>query len=283
MSATRSTQSIIKQARQKLAEAGIWDVEADLNCLVDRFIERADPDRAQREFMLAVNERCRRIPLGHITGMVEFDGLPLVVGSGVFIPRPHSAVIHKWLASRHDIPPGGQVLDLCAGTGAIGMAIAKRRPDLRVTCVEHENVPYQYLERNASRLLMQGVRITPKQADIADPASLAQFERTACLVTANPPYVPSTTELLPEWGVHHPQAAIYSGADGLDIARKIIHASRALLVPAGWLVIEHGDSQAEAMRAGLRISGYAAIETIVDPEASDATGASVITIGQQPN
>ena len=97
MSLTDREYLAISQARTMLQTSGVWDLEDDLSCLIDRYIERADKSRALDEFMLAVQERCNRIPLGHIVGMVEFDDMPLVVGSGVFIPRPHSKIIHKWL------------------------------------------------------------------------------------------------------------------------------------------------------------------------------------------
>lgn len=164
MSLTDREYLAISQARAMLQASGVWDLEADLSCLIDRYIERVDKSRALDEFMLAVKERCNRIPLGHIVGMVEFDEMPLVVGTGVFIPRPHSQIIHKWLETSAALRPGATVLDLCAGSGAIGLAIARRRPDLKVTCVEFDEIAMQYLKRNIDRLACKGGRsITCRQ------------------------------------------------------------------------------------------------------------------------
>jgi release factor glutamine methyltransferase len=248
MSLTDREYLAINQARAMLQESGVWDLEEDLSCLIDRYIERVDKGRAIEEFMLAVQERCNRIPLGHIVGMVEFDEMSLVVGSGVFIPRPHSKIIHKWLETSAALRPGASVLDLCAGSGAIGLAIARRRPDLKVTCVEFYEIAVQYLKRNIDRLACNGIRVNHLQADIRDEQAFTRFTHQVGLIVANPPYVPQAQELLPEWSDHHPQASVYSGADGLELIRQIISLANQLLSREGWLVIEHGEEQAQAVR-----------------------------------
>ncbi|TPG66866.1 HemK/PrmC family methyltransferase [Pseudomonas arsenicoxydans] len=282
MSLTDREYLAINQARAMLQESGVWSLEDDLSCLVDRFIERADKGRALEEFMLAVQERCNRIPLGHIVGTVDFDDMPLEVGSGVFIPRPHSRVIHKWIESSAELRPGSKVLDLCAGSGAIGLAIARRRPDLNVTCVEFDPIAVQYLKRNIDRLSCKGVQASCLQADIRDDQALAHFTHQIDLIVANPPYVPQAQELLPEWGEHHPQASVYSGADGLELIRQIISLADQILVRDGWLVMEHGEDQAEAVRELFRRNDLTDIQTVIDKNESDASGSSVMTIGRKP-
>jgi len=272
-------QQTIARARNLLMEAGVWDLDDDLSCLVDRFLIRANKERALDEFMLAVTERCNRIPLGHIVGAVVFDELPLVVGSGVFIPRPHSTVIHKWLDDT-GLDLGARVLDLCAGSGAIGLAIARRRPDLDVTCVEFDEVAVQYLKRNIARMTIKGIQVNALQADIRDTPAFSRFVRQVALIVANPPYVPQGLELLPEWSSHHPQASVYSGTDGLDLTRQIIALAVDLLTPKGWLVIEHGENQAQLVRQLFEQEGLAEVRTIIDHAASDTTGSSVMTVGR---
>jgi release factor glutamine methyltransferase len=279
MSLTDREYLAISQARAMLQESGIWDLEEDLSCLIDRYIERVDKGRAIEEFMLAVQERCNRIPLGHIVGMVEFDEMPLVVGTGVFIPRPHSQIIHKWLEANAALRSGASVLDLCAGSGAIGLAIARRRPDLKVTCVEFDEIAVQYLKRNIDRLACKGIRVNHLQADIRDEQAFTRFTHEVGLIVANPPYVPQSQELLPEWSDHHPQASVYSGVDGLELIRQIISLANQLLSREGWLVIEHGESQAQAVRELFKQSQLTNIKTVIDKEASDASGSSVMTIG----
>lgn len=282
MSLGKYEQEAIAQARVMLEEAGVWDPDSDLSSLVDRFIVRTDKQRALDEFRLAVSERCNRIPLGHILGTVEFDDLPLVVGSGVFVPRPHSTVIHKWLDDTEQVK-GARVLDLCAGSGAIGLAIARRRPDLDVTCVEFENTAVNYLKRNIARLATKNVHVNAVQADIRDSKAFARFSRQVGLIVANPPYVPRQMQLQPEWGDHHPAAAVYSGTDGLDLIRQITSLAITLLIPCGWLVIEHGEDQAHAVRELFEQHQLTEIQTFIDRQASDTTGTSVMTVGRLSN
>ncbi|MGF6287740.1 HemK/PrmC family methyltransferase [Pseudomonas silensiensis] len=279
MSLTDREYLAISQARAMLESSGVWDLEADLSCLIDRYIERVDKSRALDEFMIAVKERCNRIPLGHIVGMVEFDEMPLVVGSGVFVPRPHSKIIHKWLETSAALQPGASVLDLCAGSGAIGLAIARRRPDLKVTCVEFDGIAMQYLKRNIDRLACKGGQVNHLQADIRDKQAFTRFKDQVGLIVANPPYVPQSQELLPEWSDHHPRESVYSGVDGLELIRQIISLANQLLNREGWLVIEHGEEQARAVRELFEQSQLTNTQTVIDKEASDASGSSVMTIG----
>ena len=279
MSLTDREYLAISQARTMLQESGVWSLEEDLSCLIDRYIKRVDKSRAIEEFMLAVQERCNRIPLGHIVGMVEFDDMPLVVGSGVFIPRPHSHIIHKWLEASGALQSGSSVLDLCAGSGAIGLAIARRRPDLKVTCVEFDETATQYLKRNIDRLACKGIRVKHLQADIRDEREFIRFTHQVGLIVANPPYVPQSQELLPEWSVHHPQVSVYSGADGLELIRQIISLADQLLSLEGWLAIEHGEGQAQAVRELFKQNQLTNIKTIIDKDASDASGSSAMTVG----
>lgn len=279
MSFSLKDQEAIDKARELLSEAGVWDVETDLDCLVDRYLERRCQDRARDEFMLAVHERCNRIPLGHIVGAVDFDGLPLVVGSGVFIPRPHSQIIHKWLENEYQVPQGATVLDVCSGSGAIGLAIAKRRLDLKIICVEYDDVAFQYLTRNINRLTNWAIRAEALKADLRDWQAFSQFNQSVGLIVANPPYVPEQQTILPEWEEHHPYTSVYSGNDGLDLTRLIIKQACQLLQLNGWLVIEHGESQGERVRTLFSNAGFSLIRTIIDEDISDKTGSSVITVG----
>ncbi|TFY89669.1 peptide chain release factor N(5)-glutamine methyltransferase [Pseudomonas nabeulensis] len=282
MSLGKYEEEAIILARAQLEAADIWDPEGDLNSLVDRFIVRSDKQRALNEFTLAVSERCSRIPLGHILGTVEFDELQLVIGSGVFIPRPHSIVIHKWLDGT-ELATGTRVLDLCAGSGAIGLAIARRRPDLNVTCVEFEEVAFSYLKRNINRLSTKQMHIDALQADVRDKNAFAHLSHKVGLIVANPPYVPQHIQLQPEWSEHHPTTAVYSGTDGLDLTRQITALAIMLLTPDGWLVIEHGEDQANAIRDLFEKYQLTEVRTVIDRDASDITGRSVMTVGRLLN
>ena len=282
MSLSIKEELAIAQARELLSASGVWAVEDDLQSLVDRFIRRHDPEQAIREFMLAVQERCSRVPLGHILGSAPFDGLPLAVGTGVFVPRTHSQIFHRWLDGRGLVPRGGTVLDLCAGTGAIGLGIARRRPDLRVICVEADEVAYQYLERNIHRLADLGARAEAWRADVRDSKRFDGLRGRVGLIVANPPYVPEHQPLLPEWQAHHPQASVYAGADGLALIRSIVQQAVDLLGPEGWLLIEHAQDQAERVRHLFQRSGFSEVETLFESDISDASGLALMTAGSRP-
>jgi release factor glutamine methyltransferase len=273
--------NIIRKAREQLECSGVWDVEADLQALIDRFLHRSSQGRMFEEFEGGVYERCLRVPLGHITGRVDFGGVSLVVGTGVFVPRLQSLIILKWLKSRSCIPSESIVMDICSGCGAIGLALAKQRPDLKVFCVEPDDVGYAYLVRNANRLALNDIKVASIQADVLVD-DLSSFYGKVGLVVANPPYVPLKDELMPEWGVHHPSEAIYAGNDGFDVVRGLVWRSLELLSRGGWLIVEHAESQAPDIRHLFSMAGYLEVETLEDSEFADSTGASVATVGRKP-
>ena len=281
MTYTAREQRAISQAQKILQEADIWDVENDLACLVDRFVKRIDSERALDEFMMAVKERCSRVPLGHILGGVDFDDMPLVVGSGVFIPRLQSMIVQGWMETAVTIPAGEIVLDLCAGCGAIGLSIARRRADLSVTCVERDELAVNYLRRNIERMASKGVQVDCFSADVGDEKKFSDFTNKVGLIVANSPYVSKHQVLLPEWSDHHPLDAVYSGRDGLELIRKITQLATNLLHVGGWLAIEHGEDQAEAVQELFAENGLVRTQTHINEIFSDMTGSAVMTVGSR--
>ncbi|HEX3784102.1 MAG TPA: HemK/PrmC family methyltransferase [Pseudonocardiaceae bacterium] len=264
-------EELLGLARQRLVAAGVWDPDGDLVALAERFLGPADPAAALAEFEVAVQERCARIPLGHITGDVAFDRLRLAVGSGVFVPRAESLAVVDWATGAGVVPEGGLVLDLCSGVGALGLAIARRRPDLRVVCVERADTAVRYLRRNVARYAVSTGPVRVHVADLCQPGCLDEY-RDVDLITANPPYVQPSIKLLPEWADHQPKDAIYAGADGLDLIRVIAaHALRSLR-PGGWLAVEHDRRQPEPVRQVLAAAGFTDLST-----ANDSAGEPRIT------
>lgn len=268
-------QSVLDAARVRLTEAGVWDVEGDLTALQERFLT-GESAAAVARFEAAVAERCRRIPLGHITGSVEFDGLELVVGSGVFVPRRESTALVAWAAGDKALPHGGTALDLCSGVGALGMALSRRRPDTAVTCVERDDTCLQYLRRNVARNEAVLGPVTVHAADLTEQGCLQAYRGTTDLVMANPPYVSPQVRLLPEWSEHQPRDAVYSGADGLDLIRRIAVLAAAALRPGGWLALEHDRAQPQQVRAVLHGGPFEEITTF-----DDTAGEPRITVARR--
>ncbi|MDX2680428.1 N5-glutamine methyltransferase family protein [Streptomyces sp. NY05-11A] len=263
MTTVPQTHTACERARTQLTEAGVWDVEGDLTALRERFLTEESP-MALTRFETAVAERCRRIPLGHLIGAVPFDGLELVVGSGVFVPRHESTSVVEWAASDTTLPHGGTVLDLCSGVGALGLALSKRRPDASVTCVERDDTCLQYLARNAARNESVLGPVVVQAADLTEPGCLDAHLGTTDLVMANPPYVSPLWRLLPEWSEHQPRSAVYSSADGLLLIRRIAELSAAVLRPGGRLAIEHDRAQPAQVSALLRGDFFEEIATLCD-------------------
>ncbi|OEV11239.1 N5-glutamine methyltransferase family protein [Streptomyces nanshensis] len=254
----------VEQARARLTEAGVWDVEGDVAALADRFLGGRRPERSLARFEAAVTERCARIPLGHITGSVTFDGLELLVGSGVFVPREESTPLVEWAAGEKTLPHGGRVLDLCSGVGALGLALSARRGDAEVVCVERDDTAVQYLRRNAARHADVLGSVQVRAADLTEPDCLAAHRGVTDLVVANPPYVAPHIRLLPEWADHQPSAALYSGEDGLDLIRRIAVLAAEVLRPDGRLALEHDRAQPDAVQQTLADGPFTDISTFAD-------------------
>lgn len=268
-------------ALNDLAGAGVWDPDGDLKAIVDQHFggNRMLDDQRLADFQADVAERCARIPLGHVLGSVPFGPLALRVGSGTFIPRRQSLGLVRWIERNTSLDAGATVYDLCAGVGAIGLAI-HHASGARVVCVEVEATAQAYLQRNIQRLACQGA-VSVLAADItqvqAFGADLGQVE----VVVANPPYVPAQVELLPEWALHHPPAAIYAAEQGGQLIEACARLANGLLRQHGVLLVEHGEGQVEQVAALLRGQGLVVEGHCIDEHFSDATGPSVFTVGRK--
>lgn len=212
--------------------------------------------RSVRRLRDLVGRRAGGVPLGHLTGRAVFGGLELLVGPGVFVPRVHSELV---LAAGLEAVAGTQaptVVDLCAGSGAIGLALAHARPDARVHAVEFDPVAADFARRNAARraaLGDTGVTVHEGPADRA--GALTGLAAGADLVLANPPFMPDTADVPDEFGRYQPRQAVFGGADGLRVVRQVVEAAAGMLRPGGALVVEHGHLHGATVPALLRESG----------------------------
>lgn len=214
-------------------------------------VDEVAPAAAAR-FQDLVEQRAARVPLQHLTGLVGFRRLTLSVGPGVFVPRPETEVLVDWaVASIAAMPRGPDhpvVVDLCAGSGAIALAVADESPAATVHAVEREAEALAWAERNnASR------SIVLHAGDVAD--CLPELSGQVDLVLSNPPYVPDGARVEPEVADHDPAAALWGGPDGLDTVRVVARTAARLLRPGGHVGIEHADRQGESVPAVLRRMG----------------------------
>jgi release factor glutamine methyltransferase len=253
---------LLRDARGRLAAAGVQTPAADAELLAAHAFgltrgeltsaalrgEPADllPVGAFEEL---VAERARRVPLQHLTGTAPFRTVELAVGPGVFVPRPETEVVAGVAvqeAARLDQP---LVVDLCAGSGAIAVAVAVEVPAARVVAVELDPLAHAWARRNVDAL---GGRVELRLGDAvrADSGVLADLAGAVDVVVANPPYIPDGARPVdPEVADHDPRLALYGGGeDGLVVPRGVVASARGLLKAGGLLVMEHGDAQGPRAR-----------------------------------
>ncbi|WP_230351098.1 peptide chain release factor N(5)-glutamine methyltransferase [Lelliottia sp. WAP21] len=197
-------------------------------------------------------------PVAHLTGEREFWSLPLYVSAATLIPRPDTECLVEQALAR--LPAGPcQILDLGTGTGAIALALASERPDCQVTAVDVMPDAVALAKRNVQRLGLRNVQILQSSwfAGVAG--------QSFGMIVSNPPYIDEQDPHLTQGDVRfEPLTALVAGHEGLADIEHIIITARAHLIPGGWLLIEHGWTQGQAVRERFAQAGYVDIETCRD-------------------
>ena len=213
-----------------------------LMMLIDksRALTAAEEDAFER----MVAHREKREPLQYILGSQSFMGFSFKTDPRALIPRNDTEALCEE-ALRH-IRPGGRVLDLCTGTGALGIAIKKLCPKAVVTATDISEAALSLAKENAQSLQAE-VRFL--QGDLFAPVSGEQFD----VIVSNPPYIPEALRGHLQAEVEkEPALALFAGEDGLDFYRRIAKEAPGHLLPQGWLCLEVGDGEAEAIVALLK-------------------------------
>lgn len=192
------------------------------------------------------------VPVAYLTGQHEFHGLMLSVTPDVLDPRPDTETLVDWaLDVLATLPPGRTLADLGTGSGAIALALKARRPDAQVSAVDLSAAALAVARGNGERL---GLAVDWREGAWFAPLAGRLFD----LIVSNPPYIAEGDAHLPALR-HEPILALTSGPDGLDAIRAIIAAAPAHLMPGGWLLLEHGHDQADAVAALLHAAGWQAV------------------------
>jgi release factor glutamine methyltransferase len=189
-------------------------------------------------------------PLEHLVGWAAFGGLRIGVAPGVFVPRPRTEVLVDEAQAR--LPPSAPVVvDLCCGSGAIGLVLATRRPNVELHAADLDPVAVACAAAN-----LRPVGATAYQGDLwaAVPSTL---RGRVDLVVANVPYVPSAevAAMPSEAREHEPRAALDGGPDGLDVLRRVAAGAPDWLVPGGYLLTETSRAQADVAARILAVAG----------------------------
>ena len=203
---------------------------------------------------------CAGEPLAYVLGEWEFYGMKLTVDPNVLIPRDDTCAVTE-LAIQQSLflDNSPRILDLCTGSGCIGLAIAKRVTDAKVTLADISRDALQVAKKNVTSLKLSG-RVSCVQVNALEkPASfLGKFD----LIVSNPPYI--TTEEMGELpdsvARFEPHLALHGGYDGLDFYRAITENYSAALKPGGYLCFEFGMGQGDAVCDLLEKNGFTILE-----------------------
>lgn len=212
------------------------------------------PEAASRYQALCLR-RAAGEPVAYLTGTKEFYGLPLSVDARVLDPRPDTETLVDWALKAIAHLPAPHVVDLGTGSGAIALALQHQCPAAQVLAVDASEDALVVARANAERL---GLPVQFAQANW-----LTGVDGRFDAIVSNPPYIPAADPHLAAL-THEPLSALASGADGLDDIRTIVVQSPDRLLPGGWLLLEHGHDQAEAVCALLRERGFEQVQSRMD-------------------
>lgn len=267
--------------REALAEATLYIPRRDAELLLAHTAERSrswllaypeaqlDPAILAR-FNALVRRRDAGEPLQHLTGTQEFFGLPLAVTRDVLIPRPETEHLVEaaldW--ARQQPTPRLRIADVGTGSGAIALALSTHLPDAQILALDLSPAALEVARANATRLELTS-RIRFLESDLL--AALGPGDLPLDAVVSNPPYVADADAptLQPEVRDHEPALALFAGADGLAVYRRLIPQAHAALRPGGLLAMEFGFGQRDALAALLSqwanvrfVDDYAAIPRV---------------------
>ncbi|MBR4743729.1 MAG: peptide chain release factor N(5)-glutamine methyltransferase [Oscillospiraceae bacterium] len=235
---------------------------------VEEFLRDARLYVADDSFEKAMDDMVRRRlagePVAYITGLWEFHGLPLLITPDVLIPRDDTEVLaDRAIAFAREAEREIRMLDLCCGSGCIGLAVAAEIPGIRVVMADISERASAVARQNALKnRLTRCVTCLTADALQAPPMLLGRFD----LIVCNPPYI--RTDELETLDVsvrdYEPREALDGGEDGLTFYRAVAEKWRAVLKPGGALMFECGEDQSAALREILADRGFTDIETVLD-------------------
>lgn len=191
-------------------------------------------------------------PLEHVVGWVAFDGLRVAVDTGVFVPRQRTAyLVERAALALADAEPPGVVLDLCCGSGALGLALAHRRPGITLHASDNDPVAVAVASRN-----LEAVGGVAHIGDL-DQRLPAELRGRVDVIVANVPYVPTRAIALmpPESRNHEPVGTVDGGTDGLDLLRRVAALAPTWLRAGGKVFSEVSQDQADAATAAFADAG----------------------------
>ena len=270
---------LLDWGRTALALAGVPDAGLDAWYLMEyvfemdrahyflREEEKADPQQEER-YRDFIVQRSSRVPLQHLTHQAWFMGLEFYVDGRVLVPRQDTEILVEEAVKR--LGSGQKVLDMCTGSGCILLSILKFMPDCQGTGVDITEAALEVARMNGKRLNIPAV---VSKSDLFE-----QIDGYYDMIISNPPYIPTSVigSLEDEVRRFDPALALDGGEDGLDFYRRLIGASRDYLSPGGWLLLEIGHDQREAVLRMMEKAGYKELQAV-----SDLAGHDRVVMGQK--
>lgn len=224
-----------------------------------------------RRYAEIVERRAQGVPFAYIAGRRGFYGRDFSVSPAVLIPRPETEHLVEW-SLELALPENARVLDVGTGSGCIGLSLAAERPRWSCTATDISKEALAVAAVNRERLQLPEVRLLA--GNLLEPFGEADFD----LIVSNPPYVAAGHRHLSDSDIRYePEIALASGADGLGHIKTLVESARKVLANGGWLLLEHGYDQAEAVRQLFRAHGYENIES-----RRDLAGIERVTGGTSP-
>jgi release factor glutamine methyltransferase len=267
---------LVEHAAKRFEEAGIDSAIVDAELLAghvigltrggiqSEMIRCAEIDDANAEILTELyGRRLSREPLQHITGRAYFRNLELIVGKGVFVPRPETEFVAQLAidALRSIAAETPLAVDLGTGSGAIALAMATEVTNSKIYAVEKSSAAMAFTSQNFEKY--GSANTTLVQGDLAD--AFVELDGRVSVVASNPPYIPSAA--VPrdiEVKLHDPELALYGGEDGMQVMHLVSATAKRLLHAGGSLVVEHADSQATQVSQLLLADGWRQVRSHKD-------------------
>jgi release factor glutamine methyltransferase len=229
------------------------------------------PREVAARFADSCERRARGEPVAYLLGRREFWSLDFEVNPAVLVPRPETELLVERVLARVS-QPEASVADLGTGSGAIAVAIAHERPAWKVLGSDASEAALAVAQRNGARYAAG--RVEWLQGSWFAPLGPRRFDA----IVSNPPYIAADDPVLAGDGLRHePRAALTPGGDGLSALLTLINDAPAHLAEQGWLLLEHGATQGDALRAALVARGFTHVTSH-----RDLAGHERVTVGKQP-
>lgn len=237
-------------------------IEKDRVYLITHREEEVNEENTKKYFEL-IEKRRNKMPVKYILNKCEFMGLDFYVEEGVLIPRGDTEILVQEVLENINENDEKQVCDLCSGSGAIGIALAHFRKNIKVDLIDYYPIPEKVSLINIEKNNM-GDRVSFTKSDLLEKAIID--EKKYDIIVSNPPYIEEDeiNKLMEDVKDYEPHTALSGGVDGLDFYRKIIDQSEQVLKPNGILAFEIGYNQGEAVKSLMEKNQFSDVKIVKD-------------------